>query len=186
MPKNHSNPAATVHSIPHALLLSVARPLAASAILAGLLLACGCTTFNHEWVKAEAQPTPGTGVLGRWEGSWSSEVNGHNGNLRCVVTPKHDATSYRARFHAIYRKVIGFGYTVPLHVNETNGVFEFRGDANLGWWAGGVYHYEGRVQGNDFFCTYSCKYDHGTFQMKRLTLSHQAPEQSSAFGSNQP
>jgi hypothetical protein len=185
MRKNHSSPAATVHSFPRALVLTVIRPLAASSIIAGLLLASGCTTFNREWAETEVQPIAGSGVLGRWEGSWSSEVNGHDGKLRCVVTPKHDAT-YRARFHAVYRKVVGFGYTVPLRVIETNGVFEFRGDANLGWWAGGVYHYQGHVQGNDFFCTYSCKYDHGTFQMKRLTQSHPAPEQSSVFGSNQP
>ena len=38
---------------------------------------------------------------------------------------------------------------------------------NLGWLAGGVYHYEGRADATNFFSTYTSKYDHGTFQMTR-------------------
>ena len=140
----------------------------AFVMLVELLLAGGCTTFNHEWANAAKGPVPTDSVLGRWEGTWLSEVNGHNGNLRCLITLKKDGT-YNARFHAIYRKVIGFGYTVPLDLTQTNGVFEFRGHANLGWWAGGVYYYEGHAQKADFFSTYRCKYDHGIFQMTRPT-----------------
>jgi hypothetical protein len=134
-------------------------------LLAGLLLAGGCT-FDHAWAKAAEQPIPTTSLLGCWEGTWLSDANGHNGNLRCVVTQKNNVT-YKARFHAIYQKVIGFGYTVTLTVAETNGVFRFSGEANLGWWAGGIYHYEGYAQDTKFFSTYRCKYDHGTFQMAR-------------------
>ncbi len=143
------------------------RVVFAFVLPAGLLLASGCATFNRDWTTSANQPTPTNSLLGRWEGTWLSEVNGHNGNLRCVVTQKQDGT-YRARFHAIYQKVLGFGYTVQLDVTETNGVFQFRGRANLGWWAGGVYHYEGHAQPMHFFSTYRCKYDHGTFQMTRL------------------
>ena len=64
--------------------------------------------------------------------------------------------------------MLGFGYTVQLNVTETNGVFQFSGQANLGWWAGGVYRYEGHAQEMHFFSTYRCKYDHGTFQMTKL------------------
>ena len=135
-------------------------------LLTGLLLAGGCTTFGHAWAKAAKQPVPADSLLGRWEGTWLSDANGHNGSLRCVVTQRNDG-SYRARFHAIYKKVIGFGYTVPIKVAETNGVLRFSGEANLGWWAGGIYHYEGYVQETKFFSTYRCKYDHGTFQMTR-------------------
>jgi hypothetical protein len=131
-----------------------------------LSLCCGCNTFDKAWAKAEAEPLRGDSMLGCWEGNWMSDVNGHNGSLRCVVTQKSDGT-FKAQFHAIYRKVIGFGYTVPLHVSETNGAFHFEGDANLGWWAGGVYHYEGSARETNFFSTYNCKYDHGTFRMSR-------------------
>ena len=110
------------------------------SVLAALFLAAGCTTFEHDWAKADRLAVPPNSLLGRWEGTWQSEANGHHGSLRCVVT-RDNGDSYQARFRAIYAKVIGFGYTVPLKVTETNGVFEFNGRANLGWWAGGVYQY---------------------------------------------
>jgi hypothetical protein len=134
--------------------------------LAALLLATGCTTFNHEWADSAKASVPRDGLLGRWEGTWSSEVNGHTGSLRCLVSRKVDGT-YKARFHAIYQKVLGFGYTVSLNVKESNGVFHFRGQANLGWWAGGLYQYEGHAAESSFVSTYRCKYDHGTFQMSK-------------------
>jgi L,D-peptidoglycan transpeptidase YkuD (ErfK/YbiS/YcfS/YnhG family) len=133
-------------------------------VLLAAWLAGGCTSFDHDWEKAGHQPAPPGGLQGRWDGTWLSDANGHDGRLRCIVTQKDDG-SYRARFHAIYRKVIGFGYTVPLKVEETNATFHFTGEANLGWWAGGVYTYEGQAGQTNFFSTYSCKYDHGTFQM---------------------
>ena len=135
-------------------------------LVSGLLLAGGCTTFSHAWTRAARQAVPADSLLGCWEGTWLSDANGHNGSLRCVVTQKKDGT-YNARFRAIYKKVLGFGYSVPLEATETNGVFQFSGQANLGWWAGGVYHYEGQAHGTNFFSNYRCKYDHGTFQMTR-------------------
>jgi hypothetical protein len=94
---------------------------------------------------------------GRWEGTWRSESNGHSGALRCVLTQKQDGT-FAARFHAIYRKFLRFGYTVPLNVApDSSGVFRFNGDANLGWWAGGAYHYEGGAIETNFLSTYQCK-----------------------------
>lgn len=140
--------------------------LASSFLLPALLLTGGCASFSHAWARAAEQPVPPHSLLGCWEGTWLSDANGHNGSLRCVVTQRKEGT-YQARFHAIYRKVLGFGYTVPLEVSETNGAFQFSGQANLGWWAGGVYHYEGQAQGTNFFSNYRCKYDHGTFQMTR-------------------
>jgi len=126
---------------------------------------CGCTTFNHEWNAAGAHP-PAPDLRGRWQGVWVSDVNGHTDELRCVIEPKADGT-YRARFHAKYRKVLSFGYTVVLTVQPQGNGFAFRGDANLGWYAGGLYHYEGRADATNFVATYSCKYDHGTFRLAR-------------------
>ena len=110
-------------------------------------------------------PPPGS-MEGRWQGVWLSDVNHHTGELRCVVTKREDGM-YRARFHAKYNKVLTFGYTVLLKVEpEANGS-HFRGEANLGWYAGGMYHYDGHAETTNFFSTYSCKYDHGTFKMGR-------------------
>jgi len=134
--------------------------------LAQLCFLPGCTTFDQAWGKSAKESFPTNSILGCWEGTWLSEANGHNGKLRCVITPKSEGT-YNARFHAIYKKVLGFGYTVSLKATDTNGVFGFSGEANLGWWAGGLYQYNGHAHETNFFSTYSCKYDHGTFQMTR-------------------
>ena len=66
-----------------------------------------------------------------------------------------------------------FGYSVPLQVRRTNDTYQFLGEANLGWLAGGLYHYEGSATGTNFFSTYRCKYDHGTFQMGRPSAPRQ-------------
>jgi hypothetical protein len=137
---------------------------ALALLLIGTLLGGGCTTFDHEWRKAAE--VAATGLEGRWQGIWHSDVNGHNGRLRCVIT-KTDQDIYRARFHANYRKVLSFGYTVPLRVERTANTFNFQGEAALGWLAGGVYHYDGHAETTNFFSNYSSKYDHGTFQMAR-------------------
>jgi hypothetical protein len=131
-----------------------------------LLLTSGCTSFNHDWNTAAKQSISTNDIRGRWQGTWQSEADGHTDQLRCVVTRK-EGGQYLARFHAKYRKVFSFGYTVPLQVTQTNDVSQFSGAANLGWYAGGVYHYQGHANATNFFSTYSCKYDHGTFQMTR-------------------
>ena len=134
-------------------------------VVVGLLLN-GCSTFNRDWKAAAVTAAPEDDVQGRWLGTWLSEGNGHSGRLRCLLT--RDATGrYQARFHAKYKKILGFGYTVPLTVETTNPAFRFRGEADLGWYAGGLYHYEGQASLTNFFSTYRCPADHGTFQMRR-------------------
>jgi hypothetical protein len=141
-----------------------------SAVLALLaatsLFAAGCSTFNRDWKKAAATPAGNTLLEGRWEGSWRSDVNGHTDRLRCLIT-KLDQGLYQARFHAKYRKIFSFGYTVPLRAENTNGQVHFSGEADLGSLAGGLYKYKGHAEATNFFSTYTCKYDHGTFQMGR-------------------
>jgi len=130
------------------------------------LLGLGCSSFNREWKAAAATPPPPNDIAGRWQGTWLSHQNGHTDKLRCLVTKQSDDV-YQARFQAKYRKVLSFGYTVPLHVKQTNGVFQFEGDADLGWLAGGQYHYEGKASPTMFFSTYQCKRDRGVFEMTR-------------------
>jgi hypothetical protein len=135
-------------------------------LVAATLLGSGCASFNHEWKQVGQYPTPSNTIEGRWQGVWVSAVSGHTDALRCVIT-RTEVGGYRARFHAKYRKVLSFGYTVPLTVASTNLQYAFHGEANLGWMAGGLYHYEGLANATSFHSTYSCKYDHGTFQMTR-------------------
>lgn len=152
---------------------TLARLMVFIMLSTALCFSTGCTSFGTAWTNAAKQPTPQNTMLGCWNGNWQSEANGHHGTLRCVITQKSEAT-FNARFHAIYQKVLRFGYTVPLQATQTNGMFRFSGRANLGWWAGGVYQYEGYAKGTNFFSTYNCKYDHGTFQMTRPTQTNYA------------
>jgi hypothetical protein len=135
-------------------------------LLAFAVLGVGCCNFNHEWQKAMANPAPNVDMQGPWQGRWNSDANGHNGKLRCVVTKTNEET-YLARFHANYGKIFTFGYIIPLKVERTPDSFHFSGEANLGYFAGGVYQYDGHAEATNFFSTYSNKYDHGTFQMRR-------------------
>jgi len=132
-------------------------------VLAFAFISCGCSSFNRDWKKAAANPA---GVEGRWEGTWTSDANGHTGKLLCLFE-KISEESYRARFDSTYKKVIHFKSTVTLNGATTNEVFSFSGEAKLPWWAGGIYDYAGTVNTTNFFSTYKCKYDHGTFQMTR-------------------
>jgi hypothetical protein len=131
----------------------------------------GCSSFNRGWKRAAAaEAVPQDGILGRWEGSWRSEVNGHNGRLRCLVTRVND-TTYDARYHAKYKKIFSFGYSVPLQVEKANTAYRFKGEADLGKLAGGVYQYDGTANSTNFTSTYLSKYDHGYFQMQRPSAS---------------
>lgn len=133
---------------------------------AGAVLLAGCSSFHSEWDAALKQPIPADGISGPWEGRWISAKNGHNGRLRCVMTPAGPG-EYNARFHAVYWKIFRFGYSLPLRVHETNGMWEFKGGADLGWLAGGVYTCDGSATADEFLAEYESKYDRGEFQMTR-------------------
>jgi hypothetical protein len=147
-----------------------ARPYAIKTVpvlaLVLALFASGCSTFYRDWDRAAGQLPPPDSIAGRWEGAWTSDVNAHTGRLRCLLNREND-TSYRARFRATYWKIFRFSYAVSLAVEERGGTWRISGEENLGKMAGGVYRYEGQVSPTNFHATYSSKYDHGTFEMKR-------------------
>ena len=148
---------------PSKLLRTCVRWVATSGLL---LVLAGCSSFEREWRKTVAAPASMGDVQGAWEGVWLSDVNHHTGRLRCLLTPI-DEHSFKARFHATYAKVIQVGYSVKLAAVPTDTNTLFRGNANLGWIAGGVYEYAGHATPANFFSTYRCKYDHGTFELRR-------------------
>lgn len=143
--------------------------LGALICLAATFSLGGCSTFERDWRDAALTPRLQDDLAGRWEGTWRSEVNGHNDQLRAVIATGSNGV-YSTRFHARYKKGIlrfSFGYSVDLHVRQTNDTYQFHGEADLGWLAGGLYRYEGSATGTNFLSTYGCKYDRGTFQMTR-------------------
>jgi hypothetical protein len=141
------------------------RRLALLAMMpAVVLIGTSCSNFNREWRKLGGNPDAPSGLEGRWEGNWISEVNHHHGKLRCIVSK--DGNICRARFFAKYLKILSFGYTVELKTEAMDHGYKFRGEADLGV-MGGIYHYEGHADTTNFVSTYSSKYDHGTFQMQK-------------------
>ena len=144
----------------------VLSPLAAALVL--ILGLTGCSSFQRDWKSAAHVPVAAHGIQGRWEGTWLSDRNSHTDQLRCLLTTNGSGL-YQARFRAKYRKIFTFSYTVPLQVRETPAQWEFQGEANLGWYAGGLYHYEGQATATNFFSTYRCPSDRGTFRLTRPT-----------------
>lgn len=136
------------------------------ALVLLLVALTGCSSFGREWRAAARPPAPVTGIGGRWEGVWVSEVNGHRGRLRAILTEESNQV-WRARFHARYAGLLTFGYTVRLHTAAADGEVRFEGEADLGKLAGGVYTYAGRASATHFHATYRSRDDHGRFELRR-------------------
>ncbi len=138
--------------------------------LLGLLAAgvTGCTSFEREWRRAASTPPTGGRLEGRWEGRWESDMNHHQGALRCIVTRLTNDV-YSARYHAKYRKLVNltFSYTARLEARPAADRVTFSGEADLGWYAGGLYRYQGHATSTNFQSTYSCHYDYGTLRLTR-------------------
>ena len=131
--------------------------------LAILVLLNGCSTFNRDW---DAAVTSTRSIVGPWEGVWKSETTGHTDKLRCLVSERSDQ-GYEARFHAHYRHIFVFNYTVLLGLEKRDSELMLSGKADLGSLKGGVYEYHGKATPSNFVCRYSSCYDRGTFVMHR-------------------
>ena len=136
------------------------------------LPSCG-TAFRKAWNNAPAA----NGVAGMWEGTWLSAVNGHTGTLKCVVTPALKAESanngskaqpYSFFYRATWKTILSGSYKALHQVEKKGSAFVFKGDHQMPDWAGGRYHYEGTVKGDEFNACYECAIDRGTFTMKRV------------------
>lgn len=135
------------------------------ALVLSLLTSCG-SEFRSAWRK------PGTsgGVEGRWEGTWLSAANGHHGRLRCAVSAPTNAQGDHDFFYrATWKSVLSGSFKSIHHVHKKkDGTYVFKGDHQMPEWAGGKYHYEGTVKGDDFNACYESSMDRGTFTMKRI------------------
>jgi hypothetical protein len=121
--------------------------------------------FERTWRRYENRSVAGS-IEGRWRGEWISTENGHRGALRCIITCEKPGT-YAAIFHATYARVLKVCYRVILRGCETYQSVALQGEADLGWFAGGRYHYSGTATPSQFQCRYECKYDKGNFSLHR-------------------
>lgn len=138
--------------------------------LTGLLvLMAGCSTFEADWRHAVLQaPAKSGSPEGVWQGTWLSHKNGHTGELRCIVTQK-SPDQFEYRFKATYWKLFRYSYIANLSTTCQEDRCLFKGEEDLGFLAGGIYHYDGGITATNFNATYSCKFDNGVFQMTRPT-----------------
>lgn len=155
-------------------------PTLSVAILAACLaIQPGCSSFHRQWQAAATQPAT-TDLAGAWVGTWRSEASGHDGELRAVVT-RTGPGAYQAQYHAVYADVLTFDYTVELmETRQVGDRVEFQGQSDLGWLAGGVYHYLGSANATEWRCTYRSDEDHGVFEMRRVTPEAPAPASAPA------
>jgi hypothetical protein len=139
-------------------------------LVAGLflmVLCSGCATgYNRAW-NSFVDPTPDDAFSGKWQGSWLSAYNGHQGGLRAMITQTEE-DQYLAQFHATYAKVLQFKHSNVFTARRQGEIIVFEGENDLGKLAGGLFNYYGKVEGAAFTATYKAEKDHGMFRMRRV------------------
>ena len=123
--------------------------------------------FERSWQSYTPRPNTMQTIEGRWHGEWVSEVSGHHGELKCLLS-RIGSDHLEAIFLASFLKFLRVGYAAHLSATEAGNGLRLKGNSDLGTLAGGIYEYEGDVNPMEFNCTYRCMYDHGVFRMKRL------------------
>ena len=138
-------------------------------LVSSAVFAVGCASFNRDWEQAAGVRF--NGIEGRWIGSWYSDYNQHNGPLRCIITIKDGENDvYHTRFHAKYKLgflTINYPYDMDMTIKQNKGMFNFNGEADLGWLAGGVYKYDGNGTVDSIKMNYRANVDFGTFKLER-------------------
>jgi len=120
-------------------------------------------------------------LVGQWAGTWSSSSNGMGDSLCCNVSKSGDG-KYEAVFEAVFGKIFTHRSTVTLSVEADGDTWRFRGEKDLGLLSGGVYRYEGRTDGQEFYSTYDSLLDKGVFRMKRVGAAGEAAAAQPASG----
>lgn len=134
------------------------------AVTAGL--AAGCSSFESRWREAGRTPEPADSIRGRWIGTWQNTNNDHQSSLRAILRPA-GSNQWTAEFHARYAGVLTFGINTLLTGASDGAVVHFQGQKDLGFFAGGVYRFDGTASPTNFFSTYQSDQNSGTFRMKR-------------------
>lgn len=83
--------------------------------------------------------------------------------------PSKNSDAYCFHYRATWMKILSGSYKAMHNVQKKkDGSYIFKGDHQMPDWAGGLYHYEGTIKGDEFNARYKCAKDHGTFTMKRV------------------
>lgn len=71
-------------------------------------------------------------------------------------------------YHATWMGFLSGGYKATHQVQTKGDVHSFKGEHKMPDWAGGLYHYDGTIQGNEFKAAYKSSADNGSYTMKRV------------------
>lgn len=141
------------------------------ALLPLLVASCSTAGFERQWktTVAAQKKHPSPDITGAWTGTWRSDANGHHGVLRCLVTREAEKSdNYRFYYHATYGSVLTAAYTVTEQVHRNRaGAYDISGEHNLGYFAGGLYHYQGASTVQNMKSTYRSSADRGVFELAR-------------------
>jgi hypothetical protein len=160
-------------------LISQKSALVAVAIFTVAILS-GCTDFKKIWAEELGKPAQKRSDLtGPWEGTWKSDVNGHNGKLRCIIT-KQDDGAYEFHYWAQWQKVLSGSFKQNYEVVENKrkrGTFTFEGERDLGK-LGGTFTHKGTATAKTLKATYASEMgDHGVFELARPQAKPAAGDQ---------
>jgi hypothetical protein len=154
-------------------------------LVLGLILVCCLPScgfaFRSAWKKGgyAVSPTGPAIAAGasshslpqsKWAGTWLSDASGHHGALRCVTSNTMNGMGdHEFFYHATWKTILSGSYKAVHRVQkQKDGTYTFTGEHKMPNWAGGLYHYEGTIKGDEFKASYRCSMDNGTYTMKRV------------------
>ena len=152
--------------------MSAARGIAQIAgmkqAFAAVCLLCvlaGCSGFDRDYKAAVEKGWAADSIEGPWDGRWQSQA-GHGGDrIRAIIT-RTGPESYYARFRAKYWGIFEADQDVNLWATSESPV-KASGSQDLGYFKGGVYHFEATISPAQLDATYRSEHDHGEFNLSR-------------------
>ncbi|MEM0969723.1 MAG: hypothetical protein AAGJ31_10260 [Verrucomicrobiota bacterium] len=132
--------------------------------------------FRKEWKAASPTETgmiAPSGPVGKWEGTWESDRNGHSGLLRCVITPQGE-DRYQFRYYAEWGPGLRGSFLIDCEAKLEAGVYGISGAKKLP--IGGTYSHTGTLSGDRFEATFTKEgkgKNLGTFELQRISPTPQ-------------
>lgn len=86
-----------------------------------------------------------------------------------IQGPENKEGDHTFFYRATWMKILSGTYKARHRVvADRQGGFHFKGEHKMPDWAGGLYHYDGTIRGDEFKAVYKSSADHGTYTMKRV------------------
>jgi hypothetical protein len=124
---------------------------------------CSCGSFERDWQNAIASPAPATGIEGAWTGTWRSDSNGHQGQLRCLVARRE--SGYDFVYHAKWGRLFRGTFSNQPVVEQRGQSYHLNAEKTLG--RRGLFQASGILTPSAFSARYQAAGDHGQIRLGR-------------------